>query len=109
MLNILLQLFIWIFWIYGLLCFINDCILEKFSKNLENNVSCIVIAKDAENEIEEYIRKIKCINNNVVAIDLKSKDDTLKILEKLENENVNLKILDINEGQEYLNELLNSV
>lgn len=108
MLNILSQLFIWIFWIFGLYCFINDCFLKKFDKCMENKVTCVIIAKDAENEIEEYIRKIKPLNNNVVAIDLKSSDDTLRILEKLENENINLKTLNIDEGQEYLKELLNS-
>ena len=74
-------------------------------RKLEENVKLIMTVKDVENGIENYIRELNFGNNfynNLVVIDLGSQDDTLCILKELEEENLNLKILDKEEGKEYL-------
>ena len=61
--------------------------------------------KDVEDGIENYVRELsfgRNFYNNIVIIDLDSKDETLCILKELEKENINMKILDSREGKEYL-------
>jgi hypothetical protein len=71
-------------------------------------VKLILTVKDAESGIENYIKELKFgknFYNNLIVIDLGSKDNTLDILKELEKENVNLKILDEKEGKKYLENL----
>lgn len=96
---------IWCFAIYGMLVMIQDITRSLTYKNVEENVKLIMTVKDVENGIENYIRELKFSKNfynNLVVIDLGSKDDTLDILRELEKENINMKILTKSEGKEYL-------
>ena len=71
----------------------------------EENVKLIMLVKDAEEGIESYIREISLgrnFYNNLVVIDLNSEDETVKILEELKNENINMKILNKEEGIDYI-------
>ena len=64
-----------------------------------------MLVKDAEEGIESYIREISLgrnFYNNLVVIDLNSEDETVKILEELKNENINMKILNKEEGIDYI-------
>lgn len=96
---------IWCFAIYGILVMIQDITRSLTYKRVEENVKLIMTVKDAEDGIENYIRELKFSKNfynNLVVIDLGSKDDTLDILRELEKENINMKILTKSEGKEYL-------
>lgn len=55
--------------------------------------------------IEDYIRHLNFSKNffkNLVVIDLDSKDRTLEIIKKLTQEGMNIKLLEREEGIEYL-------
>ena len=96
---------IWCFAIYGILVMIQEITRNNTYRKIEENVKLILTVKNAENGIENYIRELSCgrnFYNNLVVIDLDSEDETLCILKEMEKENVNLKILNRKEGEEYL-------
>lgn len=110
MLEFIVQLVIWILCIYGLFSIIQDCVNFNTYKKLEENIKFVMTVKNVENEIEEYIRELtygRNFYNNLVVIDLESEDDTMDILHKLEREKFNMKVLDKNEGIEYLKNMVN--
>ena len=105
MLGFIVEVVAWILCIYGLLSIINDIIDEVSYKKIKNNTKLILTVKDAEEGIENYIRQLnfsKNFYNNLVVIDLDSDDDTICILKELEKENINMKVLNKIEGEEYL-------
>lgn len=105
MLEIIVYGFIWCFAIYGILVMIQEISRKSTYKKIEENVKLIMTVKDAEDGIENYVRELsmgKNFYNNLVIIDLNSKDETLSILKELEKENMNLKILTESEGKTYL-------
>ena len=74
-------------------------------RKIEENVKLIMTVKNAENGIENYIREVSLgrnFYNNLVVIDLDSEDETLCILKELEKENINMKVLNKDEGKDYL-------
>lgn len=105
MLELVIYAVIWCFAIYGMLVMIQEVIKVTSYDKIKENVKLIMLVKNAEDGIESYIREIslgKNFYNNLVVIDLDSDDDTIKILEELENENLNMKVLSKEEGEEYL-------
>ena len=105
MLGMIIYGLIWCFAIYGILVMLQDITRKTTYTKIAENVKLIMTVKDVEDGIENYIRQLNFGNNfynNLVIIDLGSKDDTLCILKELEKENINLKILDKFEGKEYL-------
>ena len=68
----------------------------------------IITVKDVEDGIENYIRELsfgRNFYNNLIVIDMDSKDDTWCILKELEKENINMKILSKDEGKDYLTKI----
>ena len=105
MLGFIVEVVAWILCIYCLLSIINDIIDEVSYKKIKNNTKLILTVKDAEEGIENYIRQLnfsKNFYNNLVVIDLDSKDETFNIVQKLSEEGINIKVLDRKEGIEYL-------
>jgi hypothetical protein len=105
MLGMVIYGLIWCFAIYGILVMLQDITRKTTYTKIEKNVKLIMTVKDVEDGIENYIRELNFGNNfynNLVIIDLDSKDDTLCILKELEKENFNLKILNKEDGKEYL-------
>lgn len=105
MLEIIIYGLIWCFAVYGILVMIQEFSRSSTYKKIEQNVKLIMTVKDVEDGIENYVRELsfgRNFYNNLVVIDLDSKDDTLCILKELEKENMNLKILNSAEGREYL-------
>lgn len=105
MLSFIIEVTIWILCIYGLLSIIKDITDEASYKKIKSNTKLILTVKDAEEGIENYIRQLnfsKNFYNNLVVIDLDSNDETFNIVEKLAEEGLNIKVLDRNEGIEYL-------
>lgn len=105
MLSFIVEVVIWILCIYGLLSIIKDIADETSYKKVKNNTKLILTVKDVEEGIENYIRQLnfsKNFYNNLVVIDLESKDETFNIVQKLSEEGLNIKVLDRKEGIEYL-------
>lgn len=110
MLEIIVYGLIWCFAVYGILVMLQEITRKNTYKKIEENVKLIMTVKNVEDGIENYIREIALggnFYNNLVVIDLDSQDDTLCILHELEKENINLKILNKNEGKEYLKQQIN--
>lgn len=104
----IVYLLVWIFCIYGILSLIQDNIRIKSYKAIQEKIKIILTVKDVEDGIESYIRELsfgKNFFNNLVVIDMESRDDTIKILKELEDEDINLKILEKKEGKNYLEEM----
>ncbi len=96
---------IWCFAVYGILVMIQEVTRNSTYRKIEENVKLIMTVKNAENGIENYIREVSLgrnFYNNLVVIDLDSDDETLCILHELEKENINMKVLNKDEGREYL-------
>ena len=105
MLEMLIYALLWCFAIYGMLVMIQEILKVTSYDEIKENVKLIMLVKNAEDGIENYIREISLGNNyynNLVAIDLKSENNTVKILEEIENESMNIKVLNRKEGEEYL-------
>ena len=105
MLEIIIYGLIWCFAVYGILVMLQEVTRKSTYKKIEENVKLIMTVKDVEDGIENYIRELNLGNNfynNLVVIDLGSKDDTICILKELEKENINLKIFNKEEGKVYL-------
>lgn len=105
MLEMIIYGLIWCFAVYGILVMFQEITRKSTYRKVEENVKLIMTVKDAEDGIENYIRELNMGNNfynNLVVIDLGSKDDTMCILKELEKENLNLKILNKDEGKIYL-------
>ena len=96
---------IWCFAVYGILVMIQEVTRNNTYRKNEENVKLIMTVKNAENGIENYIREVSLgrnFYNNLVVIDLDSEDETLCILKELEKENINMKVLNKDEGKDYL-------
>ncbi len=105
MVEIIIYGLIWCFAVYGILIMIQEITRKSTYRKIEENVKLIMTVKDVEDGIENYIRQLNLGNNfynNLVVIDLDSQDDTMCILKELEKENINLKILNKEEGKNYL-------
>ncbi len=109
MLDFFMQLVLWVLCIYGLFSIIQDCVNFNTYKKLEENIKFVMTVKNVENGIEEYIRELtygRNFYNNLVVIDLESEDETLNILHKLEKEKFNMKVLEKEQGKDYLNNMV---
>ena len=96
---------IWCFAVYGILVMIQEVTRNNTYRKIEENVKLIMTVKNAETGIENYIREVSLgrnFYNNLVVIDLDSEDETLCILKELEKENINMKVLNKDEGKDYL-------
>lgn len=96
---------IWCFAVYGILVMLQEITRNNTYHKIEENVKLIMTVKNVENGIENYVREISLgrnFYNNLVVIDLDSDDDTICILKELEKENINMKVLNKIEGEEYL-------
>ena len=109
MLDFFMQLVLWVLCIYCLFSIIQDCVNFNTYKKLEENIKFVMTVKNVENGIEEYIRELtygRNFYNNLVVIDLESEDETLNILHKLEKEKFNMKVLEKEQGKDYLNNMV---
>ena len=79
-------------------------------KKIEKNVKLIMTVKDVENGIENYVRELSCgrnFFNNLVVIDLDSKDETVNILNKLEKDYECIKVTNWRECMEVIESIKN--
>ncbi len=108
MLEVIVYGIIWCFALYGILVMIQEIIRNNTYHKIEENIKLIMTVKNVENGIENYVRELsfgRNFYNNLVVIDLESEDDTVCVLKELEKENINMKILNKEEGKKYLESL----
>lgn len=109
MIKFILEILFWSSCIYGILSFAKDIFDNNTYNKISHNVKIILTVKDVEDGIENYIRELnlgKNFYNNLAVIDLDSKDRTVDILEELQKDCMNIKILSKEEGKEYLKEAI---
>ena len=106
MLKFIIEIILWCFCIYGIMSLILDIFCKSTYKKINNNINMILTVNNVEDEIENYIRTLQFDNsifyNNLVIIDLDSSDKTFDILSKFEKTNNNIKILNKDNGINYL-------
>ncbi|MBR3697618.1 MAG: hypothetical protein IKM97_05105 [Clostridia bacterium] len=106
----LFEILFWSFCIYGILSLAKDIYEAKTYKKIFNRINLILTVKDVEDGIENYIRELnfgKNFYNNLVVIDLDSKDRTREILHEIQKDCFNIKIMSKDEGKRYINEAIN--
>jgi len=106
--SFILQVIGWILFIYGFFSLSQDIINEITYKQISHDMKIVVFTKDLEKNIEKFSRELLTLkrSNNykeIVVIDLQCNDDINKIIYKLENDEVNVKLLDKASGKELVN------
>lgn len=107
----IITIVVWTLAFYGLFEIIKNIIyICTYTKLKSKGIYFIIAVKNQEENIEGFIRnlmfrilygkeeKIK----NIIIVDLNSKDNTIKIIEKLQKEYEQLKILNLKECKELL-------
>ena len=108
MIDFIIQTLIWCMALYGMICLIGSIYQNYTYSKIKSNVKLVLIVKNAEEGIENYVKELKYgknFYNNLVIIDMNSEDKTVEILKELEKETINMKILNEKEGKEYLEHL----
>jgi len=106
MFKFIIEIILCTFFLYGVLSLLKDVLNTSTYNKISNRVKLILTVKNVEDGIENYIRELnlgKNFYNNLVVIDLDSEDRTREILEELQKDCMNIKILSKKEGKEYLN------
>lgn len=109
MIKFILEILFWSLCVYGILSLAKDIFDNSTYNKISHNVKIILTVKDVEDGIENYIRELnlgKNFYNNLAVIDLGSKDKTIDILEELQKDCMNIRILSKEEGKEYLEEAI---
>ena len=110
MLKFILEILFWSLCIYGILSLAKDIFEASTYNKISHRVKLILTVKDVEEGIENYIRELnfgKNFYNNLAVIDLDSKDKTRDILQELQKDCMNIKILSTDEGRKYVDEAIN--
>ena len=105
--NFVLQVIGWVVFIYGFFSLVQDIILEATCKKLNHNMKIIVFAKDLENNLENFSRELADIKRkngykNITLIDMEKNDNIHNIVDKLEENEINLRVLGREEGEKYI-------
>lgn len=110
----LVNAILWTLALYGLLEIIKEIMLNKiYFNSKKTGVDIVITVKNEEEHIEGFIRNIlfKIIYsdekfvNEVFIIDLCSTDRTKEILEKLENDYECIKLIELKDYKELINNL----
>lgn len=109
MLDFIFNAIIWVLALYGLIEVIKTIIYTYTYTNLNpNGIYVIIAVKNQADKIEGFLRALlfrviygKEENiKNVIAVDLNSKDDTKKIIERMSEDNENIKVTSWKECRE---------
>ena len=109
MFKFILEIILWSLCIYGILSLVKDIFDASTYNKISDKVKLVLAVKDVEDGIENYIRELnfgKNFYNNLAVIDLDSKDKTKEILQELEKDCMNIKVLETDEGKEYIDKLI---
>lgn len=105
MLEFILSVVFWLFFVYGLASFIGEILKVNTYSKIKEKIKIIMIGENVAEGIEAYIREIsfgKNFYNNLVFIDNGSVDDTINVVEELKKEEFNIKVFNKKDGKEYL-------
>lgn len=102
-----LQVIACVIFVYGILSLIQDISNEITYKKISHDMKIVIFAKDLEKNIEQFIVElyhIKKVNSykQILVIDLEKDDDITMIRNRLINSEVNVDVLDYEEGREYI-------
>ena len=102
-----LEIFGTVVFVYGLLSLLRDIINENTYKKISDKMKIYITLRDIDQNIEYYIREIYNIKKkndfkNITIINLDKNSDR-KIIEKLNDEEMNLKIMDYDQFSELIN------
>lgn len=108
-LNFFIQIIGWILILYGLFSLIQDIIFEFSSKKLNHNIKIVVLAKNLEENLESFSRELMDIRRrngykNITLIDMEENDNIHNVINALEENEINMKVLSKKEGEEYIGE-----
>ena len=109
MFKFILEIILWSLCIYGILSLVKDIFDASTYNKISDKVKLVLAVKDVEDGIENYIRELnfgKNFYNNLAVIDLDSKDKTKEILQELQKDCMNIKVLEKDEGKEYIDKLI---
>ncbi len=107
--SFLFQVIGWILIIYGLLSLVQDIIFEFSSKKINHNMKIVVLAKNLEDDLENFSRELGDIKRrngykNITLIDMEENDDIHNVINTLEENEINMRVLTKKEGEEYIGE-----
>lgn len=105
------EIFGGVIFFYGLLSLIRDLINEFTYKKTNNSMKIYITLENVDKNLEYFIREIynikrKNLFRNITIINLDKNVDT-RVKEKLEEEDLNLKILDFSDVKNIVNEFEN--
>lgn len=108
-LSFLVQVIGWIIFLYGLLSLIQDISFEICSKKLNHDMKIVVLAKNLEKNLDNFSIELSDIKRrngykNITLIDMEEGDNIHNIISKLEENEINMKVLTRKEGEEYIEE-----
>ena len=111
--EIIISILIWTLALYGLFEIVKNIIyICTYTKLNSKGIYLIIATKNQEENIECFLRNLlfriiygKEEIDNVFLVDLNSKDNTKSILEKLSNEYEQVKILNLKECKELMENL----
>lgn len=106
-----LQVICVVIFVYGLLSLVQDIANEITYQKISHNMKIVVFAKELEKNIEQFIIELyqmKKVNSykQIVVVDLEKEDDIEKIKTRFYNNEVNVDVLDYQNGKEYIQNLL---
>ena len=114
--EIVISIIIWTLALYGLFEIIKNIIyICTYTKLNSKGIYLLIAVKNQEDNIECFLRNLlfriiygKEEVNNILVVDLNSKDNTKKIVEKLSNEYEKIKILNWKECRELMENIKES-
>lgn len=108
MLNFILNAIFWTLALYGASELVNK-IIHIYNKSEMDNMYVIVAVKDGEKNIECLLRstltELLYDNKKIMVVDLNSTDGTEEILNKMEKDNENIRVMKWNECKEILDQI----
>lgn len=97
--SIIMQVFLYTFFVYGVVTFVDQIIDRLHSDPCAVYVDTILLVKDQEDTIELEINNVlKRIDGRLIVVDRGSTDDTMPILRKMEQVNENMTVLTVGDS-----------
>lgn len=100
-----------VIFIYGLLSLIQDILNEITYKKIFHKMKIVVFAKELENNLEQFMIELynmKKVNmyKQIVVVDLEENDDIKKIKTRFLNNEINVDVINRENGEKYVKDLL---
>lgn len=105
--SFVLQVIGWVIFIYGFLSLAQDIIEEISFSKINHNMKIIVLAKNLESDLENFTKELLNLRRkngykNITLIDMEESDNIHNIINELEQNEINMKVLNKLDGEMYL-------